>query len=100
MTYGLLHASYSLLERQAVKLTFFAPCNFHKFQSNPSLPFIATDDRKWFQCLHIVLHNKTGLVCFVIQLMQRHISAFQKDSKYCYIAPLTEFKTTTKTEQK
>ena len=48
----------------------------------------------------IVLHNKTGLVRFVIQLMQRHISAFQKDSKYCYIAPLTEFITTTKTEQK
>ena len=92
MTCGLVHASYSLPEWQAVKLIFF-----HKFQYNPSLPSIATDDRKRFQCLHIVLRNKTGLLCFVIQLMQRHISAFQKDSKYCYIAPLMEFKTTTKT---
>ena len=25
MTFGLVHASYSLLEWQAVKLTFFAP---------------------------------------------------------------------------
>ena len=27
MTFGLVHASYSLPEWQAVKLTFFAPCN-------------------------------------------------------------------------
>ena len=27
MTCGLVHASYSLPEWQAVKLTFFAPCN-------------------------------------------------------------------------
>ena len=26
MTFGLVHASYSLPEWQAVKLTFFAPC--------------------------------------------------------------------------
>ena len=26
MTFGLVHASYSLHKRQAVKLTFFAPC--------------------------------------------------------------------------
>ena len=26
MTFGLVHASYSLPERQAVKLTFFSPC--------------------------------------------------------------------------
>ena len=26
MSYGLVHASYSLLNWQAVKLTFFAPC--------------------------------------------------------------------------
>ena len=27
MTFGLVHANYSLPEWQAVKLTFFAPCN-------------------------------------------------------------------------
>ena len=26
MTFGLVHAIYSLPEKQAVKLTFFAPC--------------------------------------------------------------------------
>ena len=30
MTYGLVHASYSLPEWQAVKLTFFAPCMYTK----------------------------------------------------------------------
>ena len=29
MTFGLVHASYSLREWQAVKLTFFAPCKGH-----------------------------------------------------------------------
>ena len=28
-TFGLVRTSYSLPERQAVKLTFFAPCNVH-----------------------------------------------------------------------
>ena len=30
MTCGLVHASYSLPEWQAVKLTFFTPCNIQK----------------------------------------------------------------------
>ena len=30
MTCGLVHASYSLPEWQAVKLTFFTPCNIAK----------------------------------------------------------------------
>ena len=29
MTFGLVHANYSLPEWQAVKLTFFAPCLCH-----------------------------------------------------------------------
>ena len=31
MTYGLVHASYSLPKWQAVKLTFFAPCLLKSF---------------------------------------------------------------------
>ena len=34
MTFGLVHASYSLPEWQAVKLTFFAPCNYRQARSN------------------------------------------------------------------
>ena len=33
MTCGLVHASYSLPEWQAVKLTFFAPCEYLDFPS-------------------------------------------------------------------
>ena len=35
MTCGLVHASYSLPEWQAVKLTFFAPCKSSKIQFKP-----------------------------------------------------------------
>ena len=34
MTFRLVHASYSLPEWQAVKLTFFAPCNYRQVRSN------------------------------------------------------------------
>ena len=34
MTFGLVHASYSLPEWQAVKLTLFAPCNYRQARSN------------------------------------------------------------------
>ena len=34
MTCGLVHASYSLPEWQAVKLTFFAPCIFFLLMCN------------------------------------------------------------------
>ena len=32
MTFGLVYASLSLPEWQAVKITFFAPCNWHKMK--------------------------------------------------------------------
>ena len=32
---------------------------FSNFNPCPSLPFVTTDDRKQFQCLNIVLNNKT-----------------------------------------
>ena len=35
---------------------------FSRFNPCPSLPSIATNDRKQFQCLNIVLINKTGLL--------------------------------------
>ena len=34
MTGGLVYASYSLPEWQAVKLTFFAPCNQYTLRAN------------------------------------------------------------------
>ena len=36
MTFGLVHASYSLPEWQAVKLTFFAPCSPVKIHLSPA----------------------------------------------------------------
>ena len=47
MTFGLVHASYSLPEWQAVKLTFFAPCMIH-------FPFLLL-----FLTLKYTLHNVT-----------------------------------------
>ena len=38
MTCGLVHASYSLSEWQAVKLTFFAPCDVMKLALHQALP--------------------------------------------------------------
>ena len=39
MTCGLVHASYSLPEWQAVKLTFFAPCHYNKVPASESWLF-------------------------------------------------------------
>ena len=36
MTFGLVHASYSLPEWQAVKLTFLAPCSPVKIHLSPA----------------------------------------------------------------
>ena len=47
MTFGLVHASYSLPKWQAVKLTFFAPCMIH-------FPFLLL-----FLTLKYTLHNVT-----------------------------------------
>ena len=35
---------------------------FSSLSPCPSLPSVATDDRKPFQCLNIVLNNKSGLL--------------------------------------
>jgi len=43
----------------AFKLENFGPI-FSSFNPSPSLPSVAIDDRKQFQCLIIVLNNKTG----------------------------------------
>ena len=44
--------NWNQLEKLGINFSSFNPC--------PSLPSIATDDRKQFQCLTIVLNNKTG----------------------------------------
>jgi len=42
MTFGLVHAGYSLSEWQTVKLTFFVPCNLG-FQTTKMLGISADD---------------------------------------------------------
>ena len=43
--------------------------NFSSFNPFPSLPSVATDDRKQFQCCNKVFNNKTRPLFFYIQLM-------------------------------
>ena len=48
---------------------------FSSFNPSPSMPSVATGDRKQFQYLQIVFSNKTRSL---IQLMRRHLLAFFK----------------------
>ena len=46
------------------------------------MPSVATDDRKQFQYIQIVLNNKTSqIISFEIQLRQKHLLAFYKVAK-------------------
>ena len=38
--------------------------NFSSFNPFPSFPSVTTDDRKQFQCLNVILKNKTGPLFF------------------------------------
>ena len=53
MTFGLVHASYTLPEWQAVKLTFFAPCLVEKHNEN------LTDKLFFLLTLKLFLSNFT-----------------------------------------
>ena len=46
---------------------------FFKFQSMSSLPSVATDDRKQYHCLNIVLQEQNYTITFGIQLMRKHV---------------------------
>ena len=48
MTCGLVHASYSLSEWQAVKLTFFAPCSHHQSCCSFALTSTSVTPPIWF----------------------------------------------------
>ena len=48
MTFGLVHASYSLPEWQAVKLTFFAHCYPSRLESHTILQIIMSLPRHYF----------------------------------------------------
>ena len=47
--------SSSITRQNELQVNFFLSLN-----PFPSLPSVATDNRKQFQCLNIVLNNKTG----------------------------------------
>ena len=61
---------------------------FSSFNPCPSLPSFATVDSKQFQCLSVVLNDKTGISIFRFQLMQRDVLAFW--NKLRDIPPLIE----------
>ena len=46
---------------------------FFKFQSISSLPSVATDDRKQYHCLNIVLQEQNYTITFGIRLMRKHV---------------------------
>ena len=56
----------------ALRLEKVGPA-FSSFNTRPSLSFVARQQGK---LINIVLHNKTGLFFFGIQLMQKHVLAF------------------------
>ena len=68
------------LEKVGPTSSIFNPC--------PSLPSVATDDRKQFQWVNIVLNNKTGPFFWNSVDVKKRFS-FLKDSKYHNIAPLS-----------
>ena len=55
---GELNIFFVIFEDIASKLEKIGPI-FSSFNPFPSLPFVATDDRKQFQCREIVFNNKT-----------------------------------------
>ena len=48
------------------------------FNPCPSLPSVATDDRKQFQCLNVALNNKTGLLFLEFNWCEDIFSLFKK----------------------
>ena len=47
---------------------------FSRFNPSPSLPSVATDDRKQFQCLNIVFNDKTGSLLLEFDRYERSFS--------------------------
>ena len=62
---------------------------FPSFNPCSSCPSAATDDRKQFRCLNIVLNHKTGPLWFrrVNSIDAKKVLAFYKDSRWRYRAP-------------
>ena len=54
---------------------------FSSFSPFPSMPSVATGDRKQFKYLQIVFNNKTGSLVLEFKLMGRHPLAFYKVAK-------------------
>ena len=65
-----------IFEDMASKLEKIDPI-FSSSNPFPSLPFVATDDRKQFQRQKTAFNNKTNVIVFGIQLMRRHHLAFE-----------------------
>ena len=63
-----------IFENIASKLETMGPI-FSSFNPFPSLPLVATDDRKQFRCCKIVFNNKARKA-LGIQPMPRHFLAF------------------------
>jgi len=46
------------------------------FNPSPSLPSVATDDLKQFQCLNITLNDKAGPLFFWNSIVDKNVLAF------------------------
>ena len=73
--------------RRCVK-TWKGWINLSSFNACPSLPSLATDDRKQFQWLNKDLNNKTGPLFLIFKWCEKHFS-FQKERQWRGIASLS-----------
>ena len=58
-----------------------------RFNTCPSLPFFATDDKEQFWCLNIIFNNKTGSLVLKFSRCEKRFS-FLKRQQIAWKAPL------------
>ena len=82
--------------RRCVK-TWKGWINLSSFNACPSLPSVATDDRKQFQWLNKDLNNKTGPLFLIFKWCEKNFS-FQKKRQWRGIASLSSNSSLYKTQ--